>query len=63
MAMGTVAVLPEAAMARRLVATPGRVAGEKVTVPDRSEMAVAVWVASKLLGGQTVCVAQGGAQA
>ena len=61
--MGTVAVLPVAAAAWRFVATPGRVAGEKVTVPSRAEVAMAVWVASKALGGQTVCGAQGGAQA
>jgi hypothetical protein len=48
MAMGTVAVEPEAAIACKFVATPGRVAGEKVTVPSMAEVAVAVWAASKM---------------
>ena len=41
MAMLTVAVLPVTARPRRLVATPGREAGVKVTVPSRAEVAVA----------------------
>jgi hypothetical protein len=36
-----VEVLPEAARPRRLVATPGRDAGVKATVPSRVEVAVA----------------------
>ena len=63
MEIWTVAVLPEAARAVRFVGTPGRVLGEKVTEPSIAEAAVAVWVASKVLGGQTVCGLQGGAQA
>lgn len=63
MAMGTVAVLPETARPSRLVATPGRVAGEKLTVPSRDEVAAAVCVESNGGGVQTVCVEQGGAQA
>ena len=42
MVMGRKAVLPVAAMPVRLVETPGRVAGEKVTMPERSEVAVEV---------------------
>ena len=63
MEIWTVAVLPEAARAARLVGTPGWVMGEKVTVPSIAEVAVAVWVASRLLGGQTVWGLQGGDQA
>ena len=63
MAMGTAAVLPEAARPGSSVATPGRVAGENVTVPVISEVAAAVWAASRLLGGQTVRGLQGGGPA
>ena len=63
MVMLTVEVLPEAARACRLEATPGRVAGMKVTVPSRAEAAVADWVARSGAGGQTPWGAQGGAQA
>jgi hypothetical protein len=61
--MGMVEVLPEAARPKRLVATPERVAGVKETVPSRAEVAVAVWEARRLEGGQTPWAAQGGAQA
>ncbi|HUV68012.1 MAG TPA: hypothetical protein VMW15_00015 [Terracidiphilus sp.] len=54
-----VAVLPEAARPVRLVATPGRVAGAKVTVPERSEVAVEICVASRGAGWQTVWGEQG----
>ena len=63
MAIGKVAVLPLVARAMRLVETPGRVAGEKVTEPSIAEVAVEDWEASNVLGGQTVCWTQGGAQA
>jgi hypothetical protein len=63
MAIATAAVLPEATRPRRFVATPGRVAGGNVTVPSTAEIALAVWAANRLLGGQTVCGSQGGAQA
>jgi hypothetical protein len=58
-----VEVLPLAATPSRLVATPGRVAGVNATVPSRAEVAVADWVARRVEGGQTLCAAQGGAQA
>ena len=40
MAMGMVAVLPLVARATRLVGTPGSVAGEKLTLPSRADVAV-----------------------
>ena len=52
MEMLMVEELPEAARPRRLVATPGRVAGTKATVPSRAEVAVAAWV-DKEIGWRT----------
>jgi hypothetical protein len=53
-AMLKVGVLPEAARPSRSVATPGMVAGVKVTVPSRAEVAVAVCVASSADADQVV---------
>jgi hypothetical protein len=56
-------VLPLEARPIRLVATPGRVAGLKATVPSRAEVAAADWVARRVEGGRTLCAAHGGAHA
>ena len=51
------------AKSSRLVATPGRDAGGKVTVPSRAEVAVAACVASKLGWSQRPWGGQAGVQA
>lgn len=60
MEIGTVAVFPEAARPRKLVATPGSETGENVTEPSMAEVAVAACVASSAPWVQTVCGSQDG---
>jgi len=55
MAMARVLVLPVAASAERLVATPGSEVGAKVTVPSMAETAEEDWVARSSEEPQRPC--------
>lgn len=63
MAIGTLAVFPEAARPRRLVAMPGSDAGMKMTVPSMAEVAVEDCLARSAPWVQMAGGAQGGVKA
>ena len=52
MEIGTALELPVVALPMRSVATPGKEAGVKTTVPSIEEVAVDIWVASSWVDAQ-----------